>query len=130
VCVLHGSHNLGHGATSFDSFPWALLNAYVVVSLSNVVDVALPLWDATSWAAGLYFLALILLGGFFAVNVFVVRGFTCMLSGHGLHSVSISCLLRCFFRVCASVHDLHGCLLHYDLSFVFMMPWCEGHSFV
>jgi hypothetical protein len=40
--------------------------------MSNVVDVLYPLWDATSWAAYLYFLALILLGSFFAVNVFVV----------------------------------------------------------
>ena len=71
---MNNRHNPGHGLTTFDSFPWALLNTYVVVTLANVVDMAQPLWDGTSWAAVLYFLALVLLGGFFAVNVFVVGG--------------------------------------------------------
>jgi hypothetical protein len=48
-----------------------MVNVYVVSTLSNWVDVMFPVWDATSWAVFIYFLAIILLGAFFAVNVFV-----------------------------------------------------------
>jgi hypothetical protein len=72
-----GSRNPGRGVTNFDTFPWAFVNVVVVSTLSNWVDMMFPLWDATSWLVYLYMLSIILLGSFFAVNVFIVRVGTC-----------------------------------------------------
>ncbi len=68
------SRNPGRGVTNFDTFSWAFVNVVVVSTLSNWVDMMFPLWDATSWLVYLYMLSIILLGSFFAVNVFIVRG--------------------------------------------------------
>jgi hypothetical protein len=58
---------------TFDTFPWALVNVYVVMSMSNWTDIMYPLWDTLSSFVFIFFMSLILIASFFAVNLALVR---------------------------------------------------------
>jgi hypothetical protein len=65
--------NPGNGVVNFDSFLWSLINVYVITSLANWSDIMYPIWDTTSFYSSLYFVSLILIGAYFAVNLCLVR---------------------------------------------------------
>ncbi len=58
---------------NFDNFLWSLINVYVITSLANWSDIMYPIWDTTSFYSSLYFVSLILIGSYFAVNLCLVR---------------------------------------------------------
>jgi hypothetical protein len=64
--------NPQNGVISFDTFPWALLNVYVVVSVSNWIYIQMPLWSSTSASCMAFFVTLIVFGTYFALSLVLV----------------------------------------------------------
>jgi hypothetical protein len=73
VVCLDASPNPGYGVRNFDTFPWAIINVFIVTSVANWTDIMYPLWDTLSSFVFLYFVSLILIGAYFAVNLALVR---------------------------------------------------------
>lgn len=67
-CVDTGT-NPGHGAVSFDSFPASLLTVFQCVTLEGWSDVMYMEMDALGPLAAVYFVALVVLGSFFLLNL-------------------------------------------------------------
>ena len=69
---MHCRDNLGSGLMSFDTFPFAIINVLVITTMANWSDMMNPLWSATSSWVFLYFVSLIFIAAFFAVNLVLV----------------------------------------------------------
>ncbi len=69
---LEGRSNPQNGVITFDTFPWSLLNVYVVVSVSNWIYIQMPLWSTTSAWCMAYFFTLIVFGSYFALSLVLV----------------------------------------------------------
>jgi hypothetical protein len=65
--------NPGNGIVNFDTFPYAMLNVLVITTMANWTDQMFPLWDAMTSGVVVFYISLILIGAFFAVNIFIVR---------------------------------------------------------
>ena len=73
--------NPGNGLVHFDNFPAALLNVLVVTTMANWTDQLFPLWDAVSSGVAVFYVAIILVCAFFAVNIFLVSVWPVPLAG-------------------------------------------------
>ncbi len=49
------------------------MNVYVFTTMANWTDVMYPLWDATTFFVAIYFVTLIVIAAFFAMNIALVR---------------------------------------------------------
>jgi hypothetical protein len=72
MCLTLPRSNPQNGVIAFDTFPWALLNVYVVVSVSNWIYIQMPLWSTTSAWCMVYFVTLIVFGSYFALSLVLV----------------------------------------------------------
>ena len=71
-CALKGRPNPQGGLCNFDTFPFAVVNVYAIVSVSNWIYVQMPLWSTTSYWCMVYFFSLILFGSYFALSLVLV----------------------------------------------------------
>lgn len=71
-CV-YGASGRTSRAPGFDNAATAMLTGYEVVTVSGWASSMNQMMDSTSWAASLWFLALVLFGAYLVANVFLVR---------------------------------------------------------
>jgi voltage-dependent calcium channel L type alpha-1D len=56
---------------NFDTFIWSMVTVFQVLTGENWNSVMYDCWRATSWIAPVYFLSLVILGGFIVMNIFL-----------------------------------------------------------
>ena len=66
------SPNPGFGIINYDNFLSAMFNVLVVTTNANWTDQMFWMWDATSGWVTVYYVSVIAVCGFFAVNIFLV----------------------------------------------------------
>ena len=74
VCWVLGAarDDPGNGSVNYDTFPYAMFNILVVTTMANWTDQMFPLWDATSSLVAVYYVSLIIIAAYFAMNIFAV----------------------------------------------------------